>query len=313
MFMMPFVSCEKELQPELEVVFDPSSNTTDVAVTGIVEKRSITYAVINGAVNLGLLPPGCDYSSFGVELSNGDSEPWKEEAGSEALEDRKFSVECDSLLSGTKYKYRTFVVSDDTTYYGEYKDFTTVKLCTDANHIHAVDLGLSVKWACCNVDATSPEGYGGYYAWGETEVKDEYSDTTYVYMNSDTTYVNIGNNICGSNYDVARVKWGGKWRMPNKNEIRELCTKCTWQWEKVNGVNGQLVIGPNGNSIFLPAAGGCNGTDIYARDECGYYWTGELDADSEFAVCYLGFNNTDRYWEFWYMRPNGRTIRPVMK
>ena len=111
-----------------------------------------------------------------------------------------------------------------------------VSLCPDDHHPHQIDLGLpsGTKWACCNVGADKPEAYGGYYAWGETEEKDVYNDVTYQYStgedgNGDGYYddyhvetsfdvygvwQSLGDDIAGSQYDVAQVKWGGDWQMP---------------------------------------------------------------------------------------------------
>lgn len=107
-----------------------------------------------------------------------------------------------------------------------------------------------LKWATCNVGANSPEEYGDYYAWGETETKDEYTEE-----NSYTYGVKM-NDISGDpKYDVARKKWGDNWRMPTCYEMEELIEECSLEWVEQNGVNGYKVTGPNGNSIFLPAAG----------------------------------------------------------
>src|SRR5574344_815485 len=139
----------------------------------------------------------------------------------------------------------------------------------------AIDLGLSVKWASCNVGATTPEGYGGYYAWGETEGKKVYDESTYKYYDSSTkSYIDIGNKISGTQYDVAHVKWGGSWRMPTDEEFQELCNKCTSTWTTYKGVYGRKFIGPNGNSIFLPAAGECFNTHVRYLGGSGCYWSG---------------------------------------
>ena len=124
------------------------------------------------------------------------------------------------------------------------------------NH-EAVDLGLpsGTKWAACNVGATKPEEYGGYYAWGETEEKEFYDKSTYKFYQDDE-YVNIGEDISGTEYDVAHVKWGGNWYMPTWEEFRELINNCKIEWTTFNGVNGEKFTSKiNGNSIFLPAAG----------------------------------------------------------
>lgn len=137
-----------------------------------------------------------------------------------------------------------------------------------------VDLGLSVKWATCNVGASSPEGYGNYYAWGETSTKYKYSDDTYSYKNT-----NIGSDIKGTYYDVAHMKWGGNWRMPTKAECEELKDRCTWTWSTVGGHEGYKLKGPNGESIFLPAAGYRFGADVDDAGTYGGYWSSSVNGD----------------------------------
>ena len=175
----------------------------------------------------------------------------------------------------------------------------------------AVDLGLSVKWATCNVGANAPEEYGGYYAWGETEEKSDYTEYTYKYYNENTGYVNIGSNISGTQYDVAHVKWGGSWRMPTKDEIEELYDECTWEWTTLNGVNGKLVTGPNGNSIFLPAAGYRNGTELVNAGEYGGNWSATLVEDSSGNAFSRSFYSYGAYLSGGSARFCGRSVRPV--
>ena len=110
-----------------------------------------------------------------------------------------------------------------------------------------VDLGLSVKWATCNVGATKPEALGDYFAWGETSPKNSYTESNYTYSNNPSTLP--------LNKDAASVNMGGKWRMPTKKECQELLEKCSFEQITQNGVYGYKVIGPNGNFIFLPATG----------------------------------------------------------
>ena len=193
--------------------------------------------------------------------------------------------------------------------------------CPNENHVHAVDLGLSVKWACCNVGANVPEGYGGYYAWGETEEKSDYTEYTYKYVrdldgdgnywDDEDNWMNIGSNISGTQYDVAHVKWGGSWRMPTLDEIKELVNKCSWKWTSLNGVSGQLVTGPNGNSIFLPAAGSRRGAGLYSRGSYGYYWSATLHEYYSGDACSLYFYDGYYYWRYWDYRRYGLTVRPV--
>ena len=186
--------------------------------------------------------------------------------------------------------------------------------------IEAVDLGLSVKWASCNVGAERPEEYGDYFAWGETSPKEEYSLETYQYVKitedawGDTTeyeWTNLG-DISGTQYDAASVNWGGAWRMPTKAEQDELLSNCTWEKSMYNDVKGYLVTGPNGNSIFLPAAGSRYGTSSDDVGSDGYYWSSTPDGDYDgFAYC-LYFGSGDYGWG-WNGRLYGQSVRPVLE
>lgn len=212
-------------------------------------------------------------------------------------------------------------------YRSDIKKEEKVQSSTKKNDNHEyVDLGLSVKWATCNVGATKPEEYGDYFAWGETEPKKDYSWGTYKWCkgsrNTLTKYCTNKTNKKGSSVsvdktvlalqdDVAHVKWGGKWRMPTKEEFKELCEKCTWEWKSLNGVVGHLVTGPNGNSIFLPAAGYRDGTDLYYRGLHGYYWSATLLEHNSGYACTLYFRGGSSYWNVWYDRYYGFSVRPV--
>lgn len=174
-----------------------------------------------------------------------------------------------------------------------------------------VDLGLSVYWAGWNVGASSPEGDGGYYAWGETTEKTDYTESSYQYYNNG--YIDIGSNISDTRYDVALAEWGSGWRMPSEKEFEELLNKCTWTWTTYKGVNGYKVTGPNGNSIFLPAAGYRDGTELHNRGSYGYYWSGSLTEVSSYNLitCYLSFYGGYHNLNYIYFRDYGRTVRPV--
>ena len=165
-----------------------------------------------------------------------------------------------------------------------------------------VDLGLSVKWATCNVGANKPEEYGNYYAWGETITKSSYTS------DNSKTYGKTMNDISGnSSYDAARANWGGNWRMPTKTEMQELKDRCTWTWTIQNGVKGYKVKGPNGNSIFLPAAGYRSGASLNNADY-GNYWSSTPSSNS--YADYLFFNSSSRY-VYYDCRYSGLTVRPV--
>ena len=170
-----------------------------------------------------------------------------------------------------------------------------------------VDLGLSVKWATCNVGANSPEEFGQYFAWGETTTKAEYT------ADNSTTYGKTMNDISGNaQYDAATANWGGNWRMPTSDELYELIDNCTWKWTTQNGVNVYKVTGPNGNSIFLPAAGYRYWSSLYDAGSDGYYWSSSPydyyydDAyDLNFDSGYHSMSYNDRY--------EGQSVRPVIE
>lgn len=238
-----------------------------------------------------------------------------------------------------KFKARVFVEFDGERYYLYDGFYVTIDLdeywvnngggnngnsqATGTVQGHAyVDLGLSVKWATCNVGASKPEDYGDYYAWGETTTKSGYSWKTYKWCKgtkdtmtkycTNSNYGTVDNRTTlTSSDDVATVKWGSKWRMPTKEEMKELCDKCTWTWTTQGGVNGMKVTGPNGNRIFLPAAGYREGTDLGRRGSFGYYWSASLyEYDSSDACC-LDFSDGLYYLSNSYFRLDGHTVRPV--
>lgn len=131
-----------------------------------------------------------------------------------------------------------------------------------------VDLGLSVKWATCNVGATDIGGYGGFFAFGETETK----PMGYTSSTSKTWNKPMGDISENSIYDTAFVNWGDSWRMPTKQEMEELINKCGFRWINTGGSTGWLVIGPNNKAIFLPASGEFFETTNRGLDKQGNYW-----------------------------------------
>ena len=170
-----------------------------------------------------------------------------------------------------------------------------------------VDLGLSVKWATCNVGAKTAEEYGNYYAWGETKPKDEYSSD-----NSVTYNQSISDFSGNPQYDAATANWGGDWRMPTKAEMNELESKCTWEWIKQNGVRGYKVTGPNGNFIFLPAAG-CWSYTTFTDGSCGYayYWSSTPYSSTSDMTYYLQFDSGRHDMICSDIRAYGFSVRPV--
>lgn len=185
-------------------------------------------------------------------------------------------------------------------------------VCPDSNHPHAIDLGIGVKWSCCNVGASSPEQYGGYYAWGETSEKSNYNWSTYIHCNgSYDTCHNLGSDIGGTSYDVAHVKWGGSWRMPSLEHIKALINNCSSEWTSMNGVYGRKFIGANGNCIFLPAAGYRWDDNLYYVGTYGGYWSSTQNPDYSSNAYGLYFNSGYTYWNYSYSRYYGFSVRPV--
>ena len=179
-------------------------------------------------------------------------------------------------------------------------------LCPDTHHPHMIDLGIGVKWACCNVGASKPEEYGGYYSWGETTEKDYYLVENYTFSREE----NDGKSICGTANDAARVNWGIPWRLPTLAECQALAD-CSSEWITVNDIPGRKFTGPNGKSIFLPAAENRWNTGLYDRGGPGSYWTGTCWPGIPTLPGYLKFDISSVYC-FYYDPPHdGLTVRPV--
>ncbi len=195
-----------------------------------------------------------------------------------------------------------------------------------------VDLGLSVKWATCNVGAKTPQGYGIYYAWGEIVEKifyftwktykfradgDSTENVTFSKYNTDKSRGRIDNNkYLDEADDVARVQWGGSWRIPSYEDIQELIENCTWTWTTRKRVPGYLVTsrkpGYTDSSIFLPAGGYRADNKIFGEGKCGCYWSRSLDSRGSYRAFSLAFppgivdyNDGSRFY--------GQSVRPVCR
>ena len=192
-----------------------------------------------------------------------------------------------------------------------------------------VDLGVSVKWATCNVGANTPEAYGDYFAWGETKPKVVYGEKNYKYnegvektitkYNFSAAHGAVDNKyVLDLEDDAAHINWGGKWRMPTRKECAELEEICTWQWKQYNGVKGYLVTGPNGNSIFLPAAGFKKEKEILEVGIRGFYLSNTLmKAKTDYHtyspyVLIAKWGTESKYW-WGRSRYYGIPVRPVCK
>ncbi len=189
-----------------------------------------------------------------------------------------------------------------------------------------VDLGLpsGLLWATCNVGSTTPEGYGDYFAWGETTPKETYNWSTYRYCNGSSTTLtkycsnaDYGNDgftdaltTLEASDDAATANWGTGWRMPTREEMNELYSNCTHEWTTQNGVNGRLFTGPNGNTIFLPAAGGRYDSSLDYDGSFGDIWSSSLYTGDPYDAWRLGFDSGS-YNVFSGNRCFGFTVRAV--
>ena len=199
----------------------------------------------------------------------------------------------------------------------------------EQNHEY-VDLGLpsGTQWATCNVGASSPEGYGDYFAWGETSPKQIYSWDTYKWcitnqsvgrggvwltkycMDSDYGIAD-GKTELDPTDDAAFVNWGPSWRMPTIEQQQELRDNCTRNWVSINGVWGYLLTGPNGNTMFLPASGERHNNLLSFLNSNGLYWSRMLRSEDSYDGKLMSFNQ----WGFGaggiLPRYQGQSVRPV--
>ena len=236
-----------------------------------------------------------------------------------------FSSSLTDLSASTTYYVRAYATNSYVTIYGSEMSFTTLEGGSGGDHDY-VDLGLpsGLLWATCNVGADTPEDYGDYFAWGETQPKDYYHWSTYQYCNGSintlTKYCN--NSSYGYNGftddlttllpedDAATANWGSDWRMPTKEEWQELYNNTTHTWTTQNGVNGRLFTASNGNSLFLPAAGYRNGSNLNYAGGGGDYSSSSLNTDGPYNAWVLRFYS-DYYDMYDYYRDLGRSVRPV--
>ena len=193
-----------------------------------------------------------------------------------------------------------------------------------------VDLGLpsGTLWATCNIGASAPEECGDYFAWGETTPKVYYGWSTYKWFATGASQTGFTKYCCDSSAgyfdfadektelnpadDAATMNWGPNWQMPSDDQLNELDESCSWQWTQRNGVNGYLVTGPNGKTMFLPLTGFYVGSSRVRAGFDGEYWSRTLFTEyySSSRACYLTFYDEDWYW-FATARFYGLPVRPV--
>lgn len=191
-----------------------------------------------------------------------------------------------------------------------------------------VDLGLpsGLLWAKCNLGANTPEEYGNYYAWGETQPKEVYNWSTYRYCtvdgegnlttltkyNTSSVYGTIDNlTTLQAADDAATAALGNGARTPTEGEWQELLNNTTVEWTTKNGVNGRKFTADNGNTLFLPAAGYRYGSELTHAGGLGDYWSSSLDAGSPNVAWYFGFYSDYQSMSSGYYRGRGFSVRAV--
>ena len=208
--------------------------------------------------------------------------------------------------------------------------------------VEYVDLGLpsGLKWAKCNLGASKPSDYGDYYSWGETTPKAEYSWATYKWMQAgqsdwkhitkytiadgktECIWYDSSGNFIGDNKTTlaaaaaaatATANLGSPWRMPTIDELQELIDNCTWIWTTQDGVNGYQVDGPNGNAIFLPAAGWRNGSNLKeAGNLAGFIIMSSSHHTASDRASIIIYNISDNKIKRGFTRRDmGNSVRPV--
>ena len=308
-----------------------SFTTADFTFTVTTEAASdITEltTTLNGTLNVESVEPLTTDVWFLYSATASTLEEMKasgQRVSSTLSEDGSFTNILSSLNYNSAYYYVACAKVHDKEHYGEVISFTTKEFV-----FAAVDLGLSVKWAECNLGATKPEEYGRYYQWaGTREVSSIYLDwdncpyhtgssysSGWTKYNTKSSYGTVDNKTTlEASDDVAAVNLGGTWRMPTDAEWTELIDNCTWTWTTLNGVKGYKVrskkTGYTDNWIFLPAAG-YRGDDraLNSVGSNGYYWSSSLYTDnpSHAYVVYFYSVDVDRSNRRRYL---GQSVRPV--
>ena len=277
---------------------------SDVVATAMPTDVTATSAVVGGMV---ILPEGSHVFLRGVCWGTAPSPDIDGDHTTDGTGIGSFTGTLEGLNPNTTYYVRAYAVSDNGLAYGNEVSFITLEGSSGGDHAY-VDLGLpsGTLWATCNVGADAPEDYGDYFAWGETQPKEIYDLSTYQYSNGGDVYnPNFTKYCTNSSYgyngftdnlttllpedDAATVNWGTDWRMPSPEECEELYQNTTHTWTTLNGVNGRLFTGSNGNSLFLPAAGACFYITYNSVGIDGYCWTNALYADNPMGAWYFYF------------------------
>lgn len=296
------------------------SCSTPVGITTTSAKAIVSVSLGANVKSVSVTPEiGVCYSYENAEPTTTDT---KVKLGSSMTD---YTVNIGNLYSGTKYYYRAYVKLLDHTFYSSIQSFTTLgndnkpKVDGYLNGHSYVDLGLpsGLKWATCNVGASSPSDDGDYFAWGETQAKSSYSWSTYKWSDngsssSFTKYTkSSGLTTLESSDDAATQNWGDGWRMPTLDEYNELLNNTTNEWTTLNGVKGRKFTSKtNGAFVFFPAAGYRNDDYLSYHGSYGFYWSSSLFSSYDDYAYNLYFNSGSCDWNF-DSRRYGRSVRAV--
>lgn len=263
-----------------------SITSSSITVSGLIEDFGKTY---NNLTQYGHV-----YSEINPNPTISD---YKHNHGT-AVQLISYISNLNNLKPNTRYYIRSYAENPKGVTYGSTISVTTKNQDgseywepTEPDETGAVDLGLSVKWATYNVGATSPEEYGNYYAWGEINPKNDYTKATYDFAKKDKygyyEYILPEGltNISSTKYDVATSSWGNNWRIPTRQEILELSEKATTVRTSYKNVQGVRIIGPNGNSFFLPNAGYRNESGL-VKQVCMYRTSSMAEEELDYPYIY---------------------------
>lgn len=265
---------------------------------------TMTSATVKGTTNLASVYPNNSSIQYRIIYDTSSSSLTSSANSSVAtpeLSGTTLTAELTNLVMETTYYYCVRASVNGSYYYSDIKSFTTNEIPQSGY----VDLGVSCKWATCNLGATAPEDFGDYYAWGDLETRTFFYESNYTHKNSSLK------EISGTGYDTAKKILGSPWRMPTQAEFQEILNNCFWKEISYKNVTGYLVTGKNGNAVFFPKAG-------YKYDNSsnsGYaYWTGTYDD----TPTYPNYPNRITYAKIWSGTKlsytycyYGLTIRPV--
>lgn len=268
----------------------------DYLKAGEASNITITSAIVKGTTTLASVYSNNTTIQYRIVYGTSNSSLTSSSNSSVAtpeLSGTTLTAELTNLVMATTYYYCVRASVNGSYYYSDIKSFTTNDIPTSGY----VDLGVSCKWASCNLGATTPQNIGNLYAWGETGTKSVFNIDSYSYYHN-----NIGNDISNTDYDAAKANLGSPWRMPTSAEYKELLNQCFWQEVTYKESKGYMVTGKNGNVIFLPKNG--NTYQYWTSTEWHYtydVWPGTVEYAATWEGTQIGHN----------VRYAGLPIRPV--